>query len=142
MSDAAKTSSRKLLLIAAAIVVVGIAVTIVILAGRHSSTPTRESTSTKPGHVKLEFRAMPPSTITLDGVKIGKTPVTVTVPIKTTPVKAVARGKVTRYYRREGKKVIVVEQTLEVVPDHDQTIDFTKLVPLENQPLDEEEQAP
>lgn len=129
MSDAVKTQSRILPLVVGAVVVIAVVVVIIVLGGRDSSTPSGESTSTKPGHVKIEFRAMPPSTITLDGVKIGKTPITVTVPKKSGTVTAIARASVTRYNQRGAKKTFDVEQTQVFTPDHDQTVDFQRLRP-------------
>lgn len=90
--------------------------------------------------MKIEFRAMPPSTITLDGHAIGKTPLTVTVPKKSTPVPAVATATVTRYYPPNRKVKVEMAQTIQVVADRDQTVDFQKLQPVPNQsePLPDE----
>lgn len=142
MSDAVKTSSSKLPLVVGAVVVVAVVATIILLGGRHSEAPSGESTSTKEGHVKIEFRAMPPSTITLDGVKIGKTPLTVTVPKKSTAVTAVATSKVTRYYANRKKVVLEVAQTQQVTPDRDQTVDFKKLVPVPGQTVPGQQPLP
>jgi hypothetical protein len=135
MSDEVKKTPRTMVAVVGGIVIIAAAVVaIILLGGRNSSTTNGESSSAKLGHVKIEFRAMPPSTITLDGHEIGKTPLTVTVPTKSTPSTAAARSKITRY-GRAGKQVIAVGQTLQLVPDHDQTVDFNKLKPLEEQPL-------
>jgi hypothetical protein len=63
--------------------------------------------------VFLEIRAKPRATVTVDGRTLGLTPVTIHVPRGIAPVVVAAS------FGARGEK------HREVIPDHDQTIDFT-----------------
>jgi hypothetical protein len=93
-------------------VVIGVVVAGVVAAGvavqmkaKPAHTSTTQSTE---GKVRFEIRANPPAMISIEGKRVGKTPLSVYVAKGTSPI-GISNGR----------------QTKAVIPDHDQQIDFT-----------------
>jgi PEGA domain len=106
--------------IAVAIVaIVAIVTVVVVIVARTPSTPP--ATTTRPADqqlpatatmVSIEVRSRPRGAITFDGHRAGTTPLTVHVPKATRSIEI-------------GATLAGHHRTRTVIPDHDQTIDFT-----------------
>jgi hypothetical protein len=98
-------------LVIAVVLVVAAGITIALIAtggeGTDDPGPGRGALAA------IEIRARPPAHIRIDGKPVGTTPLTVHVPRRTTPVmiEATVKGAI---------------ETRQIVPDRDQTIDFTR----------------
>ena len=112
----------KVILVAAGVAVVGVVIAIAIHFGGGETTDHNS--------VKIEIRSRPPATVRMNGAKVGKTPLSLTVPRGTTPIELDARYDKKKHV---GKDVEVVEQVevQKVVPDQDRVVDFLHLKPAE-----------
>jgi len=105
----------RLIVATAALIVVGGAVAVGVLATRGS----------RPDLVKLELRAKPVATIRFRGKQLGNTPIVVQVPRSTSALSIEATFTVHRMNGMTGTtKAEHWKQTLSVVPDAPQSVDF------------------
>jgi serine/threonine protein kinase len=97
----------------AAVIAVGIVATGVVMIMKHDPPPKQPShLPATDGTVSIEFRSNPPTMIRIEGNKAGKTPLTLHMRKSGTPLMVEATVK--------GRPL-----SRQVVPDRDQTIDFT-----------------
>jgi hypothetical protein len=122
MSDVVK---KRALRIAAAVGAALVATVIILLASPTGKGASKTDASSA-NQVKLELRGKPVAEIHMNGKKIGTTPKTVVVPRGKTPIQFEAIFMVEKYgVARPAKKVETWRQTKQVVPDAEQSVDFT-----------------
>ena len=101
--------------VVAALVAVGIVTTVVVIIGTHPSPApppsVRDPLPATANTVSIEVRAIPSATITFDGHKAGRTPLTFHIPRSDSELTI-------------GAVVVGHPLTRTIVPDRDQTIEF------------------
>ena len=94
----------------------------VFVMARQPDTKTETSTADM---VKIEVRALPQMTVKKDGKLLGKTPVAFVVKKSTQPISLDTTWVEQRIYQKHGEQLLPREAHKDIVPDHDQTVDFT-----------------
>ena len=103
-----KKKSLAGLWLALGVVVAGIVAAGVVVQMKAKPVHTSSAEPPTEGKVRFEIRANPPAMISIEGKRVGKTPLSVYVAKGTSPI-GISNGR----------------QTKAVIPDHDQQIDFT-----------------
>jgi hypothetical protein len=114
--------SRKPLIVAlVGVAVAGLLVAIVIAAGSESGP--EPSTSSSGDKVRIEFRAMPPAEIRVDGKNVGKTPMSLQFPKSNQEIRVEAT-MIRHFVKRGGEKDETWVDRRTVTLDRDRLLDF------------------
>ena len=117
-------SRQAKIIVGAVIGVVLVSVGVAAFMMGRQSPSTTESSSTGET-VRIEVRGMPQMDVKKDGRPLGKTPVSFIVKKSTQPFELETQWVEQRIYR-SGQRMVPRQARKTIVPDHQQTIDFTR----------------
>ncbi len=108
------------------LVAIAVAVAAAIAVAVYYSRSERDSLdqSASSDRIKIEMRAMPTATITVDGKKVGKTPLSLQFPRSSRQI-VVEATLVRHLVKRGGTKDEIYKDKRTVTLDRDQLLDFT-----------------
>jgi len=115
--------ARTILAVVIAVLVMGGAATVIYAVARSPGATKSESSASE--KIRIEVRSMPAMDIAKDGRHMGRTPLSFVVSKSKNPITLQADWVEQRIYAT-GPRQIPRTATRTVVPDHDQTIDFTR----------------
>lgn len=105
------------------LVAIAVAVAAAIAVAVYYSRSERDSLD-QSDRIKIEMRAMPTATITVDGKKVGKTPLSLQFPRSSRQI-VVEATLVRHLVKRGGTKDEIYKDKRTVTLDRDQLLDFT-----------------